>query len=76
MIRVRSSDGKSIELTGEGNFVEICDSENQPALVFYQSANSISQIIGSTEEAKLYEAKFNCKFAKVIDLKDRYEEDE
>jgi hypothetical protein len=76
MIRVRTSEGESIELTGEGNFVEICDADHNPALVFYTGDNSISQISKDMEEAKLYEARFNCKFAQVINLQDRYEDDE
>ena len=75
MIKVRTSEGKVLEFAQEGTFVEICDSDKNPAVVFFKGANSVSQITGESEEAKMYEAKFNCKFANLINLRDRYEDD-
>tara|TARA_B100002019_G_scaffold293479_1_gene321372 strand:- start:5576 stop:5803 length:228 start_codon:yes stop_codon:yes gene_type:complete len=75
MIKIRTIEGKVIEIEDEGTFVELCDKSENPAVVFYKGANSISQITGDSEEAKMYEAKFECKFAQLINLKDRYEDD-
>ena len=44
-----------------------------PGIIFFQNGTLISQIMPNTPESKMYASKFNCKFVKVIDLKDRYE---
>tara|TARA_A100001035_G_scaffold254343_1_gene228139 strand:- start:231 stop:458 length:228 start_codon:yes stop_codon:yes gene_type:complete len=75
MIKVRTNDGEVLEFKKEGTFIEICDSSDNPAVVFFKGPKSITQITGDSEEAKMYEAKFNCKFAQLINLKDRYEDD-
>lgn len=75
MIRLRKKNGDLVNLEDEVVFVEICDMDKNPAMVLYQNEAMISQITPDTEEAEIYQNRFNCKFAKIIDLKDRYEDD-
>jgi len=72
MIKIRKSDGNTIELDKDHSFVEICDTAGHPALVFYENGGAISQITPGSQSSKMYAKKFDIEFVKVIDLKDRY----
>jgi len=73
MIRLRKKNGEVVDLGEDVNFVELCDVTGDPGIVFYQAGTLISQITPNTPESSMYSKKFDCKFVKVIDLKDRYE---
>jgi hypothetical protein len=74
MLRIRSASGDLIDLESKPYFVEICDSEGDIGMVFYQSEpNTVTQIEPKSEEANVYSAKYNVQFVKVIDLTKHHE---
>ena len=75
MIRIRKSDGDTVELDKDHSFVEICDIAGHPAIVLYETDGAIKQIAPGSQSSDMYARKFDVKFAKVIDLKDRYEDE-
>ena len=76
MIRFRSVTGDITELPDDVRFVEICDNNEDPAIVFFVDNQKLSEITPNTEESEFYSSKFNCKFSKLVDLGDRYEDNE
>ena len=44
--------------------------------MFFVDNQKLSEITPNTEESEFYTSKFNCKFSKLIDLGDRYEDNE
>lgn len=74
MIKIRKANGECTELEDTANFVEICTLDGTPAIVFYTLGNEIKQIDADTAASEMYEKRFDVKFAKVIDLEDRYED--
>ena len=76
MIKLRDKEGKSESIESSASFVEICDLEGNPALVFYMpEPGAISTISGDSQEGEIYSNKYNVSFSKVIDLEDRYKDD-
>ena len=73
MIRLRKKTGEVVDIDEDIKFIELCDNAGDPGIIFFQNGTLISQIMPNTPESKMYASKFNCKFVKVIDLKDRYE---
>jgi hypothetical protein len=77
MIRLRSKNGSEVELDKSVDFIELCDSNGGIGYVFYSpEANTITKIEPNTEESKMYSDRFNVEFVRVIDIRDRYKDNE
>jgi len=75
MIKLRAKDGTSLDVEDETSFIEICDTEGNPALVFYMPGpNAVSAIEGNSPEGELYAKKYDINFSKIIELGDRYKD--
>ena len=75
MLRVRDMSGNLLDVNSKPYFVEICDTEGDIGMVFYQSEpNTITQIEPESEEANVYSDKYKVQFAKVIDLAKHHED--
>ena len=75
MLRIRDISGELLEISSKPYFIEICDSNGDVGMVFYQSEpNIVTQVEPKSEEANVYSDKYNVQFVKVIDLSKHHED--
>jgi len=75
MLRIRNISGDLVDVESKPYFIEICDSNGDVGMVFYQSEpNTVTQIEPKSEEANVYSDKYNVQFVKVIDLSKHHED--
>ena len=75
MLRIRNISGELINVESKPYFIEICDSNGDIGMVFYQSApNTVTQIEPKSEEATVYSDKYNVQFVKILDLSRHHED--
>ena len=75
MLRIRDISGNLVKVDSKPYFVEICDTEGDIGMVFYQSEpNTVTQIEPESEEANVYSDRYKVQFVKVVDLVKHHED--
>lgn len=64
MLQIRNVKGE-VTVLNPGSFIEICDLDGKPAMVFFQTEQNKTHIIEpGTKDSKRYEKMFNLEFCK------------
>lgn len=67
MLRIRKRDGSVVEIP-EGDFVEICDTAQNIALVFIAGKEVITTVAPGSPEAQQYSRMFGVQFSRLVRL--------